>query len=129
MLYERLIAESSLYFYRNREKFSHWQAVVIYPSQSIEQSDVHPHRSFLNGGQVHVVYLNKIGNIRTLPIWVALMVLTRLSEKVAPQEAKYLLEPSQQEPEALSGAIMEMITSIMVYKFEHVPSRFAMPSF
>lgn len=118
MLYERLIVESSLYFYRNREKFSDWQAVVIYPSKGVEQSDLKPHQVFFDGGKIHRVYLNKLGDIRKLPIWVALMVLTTRSKKTAPSEAKYLLERSQQEPEALSGAIMEMITSIMVSKFE-----------
>lgn len=38
-LYERVWAESSLYFYRNRARFSDWQAVIIYPSSSIEQSE------------------------------------------------------------------------------------------
>ncbi len=38
-LYERVFAESSLYFYRNRDRFSDWQAVIIYPSRSIEQSE------------------------------------------------------------------------------------------
>ncbi|BBD68330.1 hypothetical protein NIES4072_43580 [Nostoc commune NIES-4072] len=38
-LYERVWAESSLYFYRNRARFSDWQAVIIYPSRSIEQSE------------------------------------------------------------------------------------------
>lgn len=38
-LYERVFAESSLYFYRNRARFSDWQAVIIYPSRSIEQSE------------------------------------------------------------------------------------------
>ena len=46
------------------------------------------------------------------------MVLTTRSKKTAPEEAKYLLSRSQQEPEPLSGAIMEMVTSIMVSKFE-----------
>jgi predicted transposase/invertase (TIGR01784 family) len=31
-LYERVFAESSLYFYRNRSRFSDWQTVIIYPS-------------------------------------------------------------------------------------------------
>nr|WP_263975212.1 Rpn family recombination-promoting nuclease/putative transposase [Leptolyngbya sp. 7M] len=30
-LYERVFAESALYFYRNRERFRDWQAIVIYP--------------------------------------------------------------------------------------------------
>jgi predicted transposase/invertase (TIGR01784 family) len=118
MLYERLVSEATLYFYRNREKFSNWQAVVIYPSQGVEQSDVDAHQFYFKGGQIHRVFLNKLGDIRKLPIWVALMVLTTKSEKTAPDEAKYLLSRSKQEPEPLSGAIIEMVTSIMVSKFE-----------
>lgn len=113
ILYERLVSEASLYFYRNREKFSDWQAVVIYPSKGVEQSDIDAHQMYFKSGKIHRVYLNKLGDIRKLPIWVALMVLTTKSEKTAPVEAKYLLERSQQEPEPLSGAIMEMVTSIM----------------
>jgi len=37
-LYERLFGESFLYFYRNRSRFSDWQAVVIYPNRATEQS-------------------------------------------------------------------------------------------
>jgi predicted transposase/invertase (TIGR01784 family) len=33
-LYERLFGESFLYFYRNRDLFADWEAVVIYPSRS-----------------------------------------------------------------------------------------------
>ena len=77
-LYERVFAETSLYFYRNRVRFSDWQAVIIYPNRSIEQSDIYSHRSLLNGGQLHRVYLDKLGDIRSLPLWVALMVLTTL---------------------------------------------------
>jgi predicted transposase YdaD len=76
LLYERVFAESSLYFYRHRARFNDWQAVIIYPSRSIEQNDIHPHRTLLNGNQVHRVYLDELGDIRQLPLWVAMMVLT-----------------------------------------------------
>ncbi|GAA6617454.1 hypothetical protein NUACC26_032640 [Scytonema sp. NUACC26] len=87
-LYERLFAESALYFYRQRARFKDWQAVIIYPTRSLEQSDVYPHRTLLNGEQVHRVYLNELGDIRSLPLWVALMVLTTVSEEQAPEEAR-----------------------------------------
>ncbi|MFN6470992.1 MAG: Rpn family recombination-promoting nuclease/putative transposase [Nostoc sp. SerVER01] len=123
-LYERVFAESSLYFYRNRTRFSDWQAVIIYPSRSIEQTDIHPHRGFLNSNQVHRVYLDELGDIRQLPIWVALMVLTTLDEQIAPQEAKYLLERSSvEQPETTNSAIIELVTTIMVYKFEQLSQR------
>ena len=117
-LYERVFAESSLYFYRHRARFSDWQAVIIYPTRSIEQSDIHPHRTLLNGNQVHRVYLNELGNIRSLPLWVALMVLTTVEESRAPEEARYLLARTRQEvPSTSNHAIIEMVTTIMVYKF------------
>lgn len=120
-LYERVFAESSLYFYRNRVRFSDWQAVIIYPSRSIEQSDIFPHRSLLNGKQVHRVYLDELGDIRQLPVWVALMVLTTLEESQAPEEARYLLTRTRQEvPSPANNVIIEMVLTIMVYKFEQL---------
>ncbi|MDZ8139224.1 MAG: Rpn family recombination-promoting nuclease/putative transposase [Nostoc sp. DedQUE04] len=120
-LYERVFAESSLYFYRNRERFSDWQVVIIYPSRSLEQSQIYPHRSLLNGEQVHRIYLDELGDIRTLPLWVALMVLTTINEEQAPEQARYLLTRTRQEVSSpTSRAIIEMITTIMVYKFEQL---------
>jgi predicted transposase YdaD len=106
-----------LYFYRNRHRFSDWQAVIIYPSRSTEQSKIHPYEGLLNSDRVHRIYLNELGNIRQLPIWVALMVLTTVDENQAPTEARYLLERNITEQPS-SRAIIEMVTTIMVYKFE-----------
>lgn len=121
-LYERLFAESILYFYRNRERFRDWQVVVIYPSRSIEQSDTYPHRAFLNSDQVYRIYLDELGDIRQLPLGLALMVLTTVKETQAPEEARYVLTRVQQEvtEPALSRAIIEMLTKIMVYKFDNL---------
>ncbi len=120
-LYERVFAESSLYFYRNRDRFRDWQVVIIYPSRSTEQDNIRPHRNQLNGDQVHRIYLDELGDIRSLPVWVALMVLTTVEDELAPQEARYLLERSAVEGnETVSRAIMEMVTTIMVYKFEQL---------
>ena len=116
-LYERVFAESLLYFYRNRHRFSDWQTVIIYPSRSTEQSNTHPYRALLKSEQVHRIYLNELGNIRELPIPIALMVLTTLDESQAPTEARFLLERNISEKPA-NRAIIEMVTTIMVYRFE-----------
>jgi len=118
-LYERVFAESLLYFYRNRHRFSDWQAVIIYPSRTTEQKNFQPYRALLNCDQVHRIYLNELGNIRTLPIWVALMVLTTINESQAPEEARYLLQRTITE-QASSQAIIDMITTIMMYRFEQL---------
>jgi predicted transposase/invertase (TIGR01784 family) len=123
-LYERVFAESSLYFYRNRDRFSDWQAVIIYPSRSIEQSDTRPHRTLLNGDQVHRVYLDELGDIRSLPLWVAVMMLTTVEEEQAPSQARYLLTRTRQEASApVSNAIIEIITTIIAYRFEQLSRR------
>ncbi|MCF4965910.1 Rpn family recombination-promoting nuclease/putative transposase [Nostoc sp. CMAA1605] len=118
-LYERVFAESYLYFYRNRDRFSNLQIVIIYPSRSLEQTDINPYLSQLNSPQVNRIYLNELGDIRSLPVWVGLMVLTTLEEERTTEEARYLLTRSQQEnsqPE--NRAIIELLVTIMVYKFE-----------
>ena len=123
-LYERVFAESLLYFYRNRDRFSDWQVVIIYPNRSIEQKDLYPHRSFLNGEQLHRIYLNELGNIRELPLEVALMLLTTVDEAQAPAEARYLLQRTQQETSQLSTqTITELVITIVMYKFEQLNQR------
>ncbi|MBR8841095.1 MAG: DUF2887 domain-containing protein, partial [Stigonema ocellatum SAG 48.90 = DSM 106950] len=90
-------------------------------SRSVEQSDIHPHRTLLNGNQVNRVYLDELGDIRQLPLWVALMVLTTVKEDKAPEEARYLLGRTSVEASVPSNqVIMEMVTTIMVYKFEQL---------
>lgn len=99
-----------------------WQVVIIYPSSSIEQLDIYPHRNQLNGDQVHRVYLDELGDIRQLLLWVAVMVLTTVDEEQAPQEARYLLERSsvEQPTNASRAIIIELVTTIMAYKFEQL---------
>lgn len=121
-LYERLFSESLLYFYRNCARFSDWQAVLIYPSRSVEQSRLYPHRSLLNGEQVHRIYLDELGDVRSLPIAVAATVLTIVEEDEAPEVARYLLERTERDTFTAKerGDIIDIVTSIMVYKFVHL---------
>ena len=120
LLYERMFGESFLYFYRNRDRYSDWQSVIIYPSRSAEQADFHPYRSLIHSDQVHRIYLDELGEFRQLPLGIALMVLTILPENNAPSEARFLLEQSSQ-PEIESrfrDFIIEMVGRIMSYKFD-----------
>jgi predicted transposase/invertase (TIGR01784 family) len=118
-LYERLFGELFLYFYRNRGRYSDWQAVVIYPNRSVEQSQRQPYRALLGSEQVHCIYLDELGVIRQLPIGVAVMVLTTLEREQAAEEARYLLTRVEGETasQTASRAIMEVVTTIMVYQF------------
>jgi predicted transposase/invertase (TIGR01784 family) len=124
-LYERLFGESLLYFYRNSDRFSDWQAVVIYPSRSTEQGKVYPHRSLLNGEQVHRIYLDELGDVSALPVTVAATVLTIVKEDEAPELARSLLARTEQETfsELERANLIDIVTSIMVYKFTNLSRR------
>jgi len=120
-LYERGFAESSAYFYRNRSKFSDWQMIFIYPSRKTEQKERYPHRSLLNSEQVHRIYLDELGDVQYLPLWVGLLVLTsRSKQQEAMEEAGSLLVKAQQETisEAEKRVIIDMVTTIIWYRFE-----------
>jgi predicted transposase/invertase (TIGR01784 family) len=124
-LYERLFGESMLYFYRQRARFSDWQAVVIYPSRSAEQKDIYPYRALLNSDQVHRIYLNELGEMAQLPLGVAAMVLTIVKESEAPEQARMLLSRANQEIATAIDrqGIIEIISRIMVYKFTNLSSQ------
>ncbi|MCZ0903726.1 DUF2887 domain-containing protein, partial [Microcoleus sp. HI-ES] len=84
----------------------------------------HPYRSLLNCNQVHRVYLDELGEIEQLPLGVALMALTTIDEASTPEAARLLLARSQrEESEAASRAIIEMLTTILVYKFTNLNRR------
>ena len=90
-----------------------------------EQTNLIPYSALLDCNQVHRAYLNELGNIRDLPIWIALMVLTTLEENQAPTEARYLLQRSQSitTEQPSSRAIIELVTTIMVYRFESLTQK------
>jgi predicted transposase/invertase (TIGR01784 family) len=121
-LYERLFSEIFLYFYRNRERYSDWQAVVIYPDRNTEQTNSYPYRSLLDCPQVHRIFLKELGDIRELPLGIALMVLTTVEKEQSPAIARELIAKTQEqilEPE-VNRAIIEMIGTIMVYQFTNL---------
>lgn len=124
-LYERLFGELFLYFYRNRDRFSDWRAVVIYPSRSTEQRDRQPYWELLSHDRVQRIYLDEFTALSELPLGLALMVLTTLSEPETAQQARTLIQRTEQAslapPE--QRAIIEMIITIVVYRFTTLTRR------
>jgi predicted transposase/invertase (TIGR01784 family) len=118
-LYERMFGELFLYFYRNRQYYSNWRAVVIYPSRQQEQVAIEPYRILLESDHVQRVYLKELGSIDQLPLGLALMVLTTKTQKQAPAAAREILVRSQTRdlPQAQRQAIMDMVGTIMTYQF------------
>ena len=118
-LCERAFAESFLYFYRNRDQFSDWRMVFIYPSRTTEQGNSYPYRALLESDQVYRIYIDELDDFWQLPLWVGLMVLTTVSqEQEAFEKARYLVSQSQrQKSQSESHAIIEMVAAIVSYQF------------
>jgi predicted transposase/invertase (TIGR01784 family) len=115
LLYERMLSEIGIYTYRQRERFSDWRAVVIYPSRGVEQSRTEMVREMLASGRITRVYLDELGEIERLPIGVGLMVLTTIEGDAATTNARSLIERAQG-----SEDIIDLISTIMVYKFSNL---------
>jgi predicted transposase/invertase (TIGR01784 family) len=113
LLYERMLSEISIYSYRQRERFSDWQAVVIYPSRTIEQSRLDTVRELLASGRITRIYLNELGERENLPIGLGLMVLTTLEGERAKAEARTLIAQAQGNRD-----IINLVSTIVLYKFD-----------
>lgn len=120
-LYHRFIAESMLYLYRNRAIYDDWYGVIIFPSRSLEPQNQTVHRSLLNGDQMRQIYLDELDDPREQSVGVSLMQLTIAPEERAVEQARELLQRVQEESETLAReAIIEVITTIAVYKFTNL---------
>jgi predicted transposase YdaD len=90
--------------------------------EAVEQANGYPYRALLDSNQVHRIYLDELGEISELPLGVALMVLTTISEVAAPAAARMLISRTEQETTtpAIAQGIIDLIGTIMVYKFTNL---------
>jgi predicted transposase/invertase (TIGR01784 family) len=112
LLYERMLSEISIYTYRNRNSFADWRAVAIYPSRSVEQSNLNIASEMLNSGRITPIYLDELGTVEELPVGAGMMVLTTLEGDKATQSAIGLIERA-----GGNRAIIDLVSTIIVYKF------------
>ena len=115
LLYERMLAEISIYVYRHRDLFLDWQAVVIYPSRRVEQPRREIVRKLLACGRITRVYLDELGDTEELSIELGLMVLTTLEGDKAKAEARRLIGQAQG-----SRDIINLVSTIVLYKFDNL---------
>jgi predicted transposase YdaD len=127
LLYERLMAEVSIFVYRDRDSFKDWQAVVIYPSRDIEQERLEIVQEFLASGRITRIYLDELGSIEDLPLGLALMALTILPSDEMLAKAKEMLQRRLALEEATSpetsregSAILDLVTTAIIYKFSEL---------
>jgi predicted transposase/invertase (TIGR01784 family) len=118
LLYERMMAEISIFAYRERNSFRDWLAVVIYPSRNAEQESLNLVREFLASGRITRIYLDELGAIEELPWGLSLMVLTMLADAQMVLEARNMLQRAETSSER--SAILDLVTTAIVYRFTNL---------
>jgi len=118
-LYHRFFSELFLFLYRHSVRYPNWFGVLIFGDRSLEPTDPSIHQVLLNSPQVRRIYLNELGDWRQQPLGLGLMLLTIATEPDAVEAARFFIQqaPQQSTQELSEQAIIDLITTIMVYKF------------
>jgi predicted transposase/invertase (TIGR01784 family) len=115
--YQRFFAEIFLYLWQN-PAVVRWQAAVLFSKRSIEPQRSGAYSTLLNSAQVQRIYLEDLKQLTETSIGVGLIQLIVLKSNAVPNKAKVLLSQVKRDPQKLSAqAIVELIETIMVYKF------------
>ena len=121
LLYHRLFSELHL-FLRQNPDIADWRVVVLFPRHNLEPDRTDLHREMLQSDRVLRVFIEDLPDPAHLPLEVALVKLINEPESKAIEVARNLLERvPQEEVENLSSSdLMELIKTIIVYKFERL---------
>ncbi|MCL6750897.1 Rpn family recombination-promoting nuclease/putative transposase [Nostoc sp. CCCryo 231-06] len=115
--YRRFFAEVFLYL-RQNESVNFWRAVVIYPQRSLDPSDRLPYELLLDSSQVQRIYLDELDpGENSLQVAIVKLILER--EETAVDKGRELILQARQQlaHEATTKQIVELIETILLYKF------------
>jgi predicted transposase/invertase (TIGR01784 family) len=114
-LYYRLFAELFLYLKQYKPQ-QPWQAVLIYPTRSIEREQNLQFRELLP--RVQRIYLDELGDAAESSIGVGVVKLVIEPQQTAPALAKHLIEQTKQQltNDTTKRDIIDLIETIIVYK-------------
>ncbi len=117
--YYRLFSEITLYL-RQYQSMRDWQAVIIYPSRSVESPVPPAYQDWLVLPKIQRLYLNELATVTPeTSLGVSLAKLVVESEARTPKQAKGLIAKAQRDVDnrLIQREIIELIETIMVYKF------------
>lgn len=121
-LYGRLFAEIFL-FLRYHPDSRNWRAVVLYAKHSYEPEQVEAYQALLNSPFVRRFYLDRLPrDQRSLSL--GLLQLVVEPPATATAQAREVLERAERLPTSVpSSVIIELVETIMVYKFPQLSSQ------
>ncbi|WP_013325658.1 Rpn family recombination-promoting nuclease/putative transposase [Gloeothece verrucosa] len=117
-LYYRLFSEFFLFLKQYKPPYS-WQIVVIYPTRSVEREQSIHFRDFLSLSSIRRIYLDKLEEAANSSLGINVIKLVVESEQQAVAKAQALIELSKNQlsDETIQKSLIDLIESIIVYKF------------
>ena len=118
-----MFAEIFLYL-RHHPDTIHWRAVVIFAKQSYEPEQTGAYQALLNSPFVRRFYLDRLPENPEPSLSLAMLQLIAESPATAMVQAKEILRQVEQTPTSVSKeVIIELVETIMVYKFPQLSSQ------
>ncbi len=119
--YWRLFAE--IFVYLNQyQPIQDWRAVAVFAKRSLDPGVPMQYRGLLMSQQVKFVYLDELEETATTSLGLGIVQLVVEEEATVNEQARQLLQKAQQELEdvALRQKVLELIETILVYKFTNL---------
>ena len=119
--YWRFFTEIFLYLGQYRPH-NDWRAVAIFATRSLDPGMPRQYQGFLMNQQVQFVYLDELGETAEASLSFGMVQLVIATEETAPRLTNQLMQKAQQEleDEALRQRVLELIETILIYKFTNL---------
>ncbi|ACK71767.1 conserved hypothetical protein [Gloeothece citriformis PCC 7424] len=116
--YYRLFSEFFLFLKQYKPPYP-WQIVVIYSSRQVEREQSIHFGDFLALSRVRRVYLDELGEVADSTLGIGVIQLVVESEEESVPKAKALIEQTKNQlsDETIQKNLIDLIESIIVYKF------------
>jgi len=122
--YWRLFAEISLYLEQEKPERD-WQAVAIFAKRSLDPGVPRQYRGFLMSEQVTRIYLDELGPAADQSVGLGMIQLIVEPPATAVERSRRLIQQAQQalREEAIAHDVLELIKTIVFYKFKNLSSK------
>lgn len=119
--YWRFFAEIFLYLGQCKPN-NDWRAVAVFASRSLDPGVPRQYRGLVMSQQVQFVYLDELGETADPSLGFGMVQLVVAAEETAVERTNRLMQQAQQELEdvALRRKVLELIETILVYKFTNL---------
>ncbi|MEM1255771.1 MAG: Rpn family recombination-promoting nuclease/putative transposase [Cyanobacteria bacterium P01_H01_bin.21] len=122
LLYRRLFAEVFL-FLQKHPQVQQWRAVAIYPRASLEPNDHDAYGCLLQSNQCQRVFLDELDPSQSVTLGLVKLIVEPPSTAVA--LGKQLIQQAREQPlpNLFTETILNILETIIVYKFPHLTSQ------